>query len=126
MAPNSPTYAREDLMLGADDQSSPPTVAFVRTEWRQKFVVGAIVGTLSLGPTAAAGTTYHCIQAQDRPTHASLLVGQEATVQVMSPPSKIGLVDAIRLAEANYRRVEDLLRREVERDALGTAVWEEE
>jgi len=120
------THTREDLNLGTDEDPSPPTGAFVRTgEWQQRIVASALAGTLALSPVTAAGLDCY-VQLEERPTHASLLGGQQAVTRLISPPHKIGLAEAIRLADANYQRVEGLLDREVERDALGTAVWEEE
>jgi len=123
------TFAREDLRLGTDEPPSPPTSVYASVtggDWHQKLLASALVGTIALAPVTATGLDYF-VPSEERPTHSALLGGlQEEVVQVVSPPRKIDLAEAIRLANVNYQRVEKLLDREVERDALGTAVWEEE
>jgi hypothetical protein len=39
---------------------------------------------------------------------------------------RVSRAEAMRIADANHQRVEELLRSEVERDAQGTAVWEDD
>ena len=92
----------------------------------QKIVAGVLVaGTIALVPLTATNLDYD-VKMEERPTHASLLGAQRTADQPVSAPRKIDLREAIRLAEANFRRVETLLDNEVKRDALGSAVWEEE
>ena len=43
-----------------------------------------------------------------------------------SSPRRVSRVEALRIADANHERVEELLRREVERDAQGVAGWEDD
>ena len=38
---------------------------------------------------------------------------------------KISIIEAVRLADANFKKVKEAFARETEKDALGTAVWEE-
>ena len=64
--------------------------------------------------------------AEEKPTHASILNIRDEFAKPQSSPRKISPAEAIRLANANFERVEGLLKREMEHDALGTAVWEEE
>jgi hypothetical protein len=86
-------------------------------------LVGGIVFALALSAQPDV-TPVHKYISNNRPTHCTYMEGRPLAPQA-GGSRRVSRAEAIRIAKASYNRIEERLRKEVERDAAIPAVWED-